>query len=62
MTKEEKEKEELIGSDIVLLFHKKYSSTDLVTLPTFDPSYAIVPYSEETKIVNSRREQQHFSG
>ena len=47
MIEEGKEKEELEGSHIKLPSNKKYLSTDLVMAPTFNPDYAIVPYTKE---------------
>ena len=52
MTKDEKEKEELEDSVVILPKHKKYLSTDLVITPTFNPLYAIVPYTKEQETVN----------
>ena len=52
MTEEEKEKEGLASSNIQLPSNKKYLCTDLVMEPTFNPDYAIVPYTSEQQVVN----------
>ena len=52
MTTEEKGNELLANSKVILPYHKMHDITDLVTVPTFDPKYAIVPYEEQTQIVN----------
>ena len=52
MTKEEKDSELLDNSRVVLPYHKLHDVTDIVTIPTFDPKYAIHPVDEERRIVN----------
>ena len=55
MVKEETCSEELDNRKITLPFHKKYSVTDLATVPTFDPKYAITPYDKDNKVANLRQ-------
>ena len=52
MTEDEKEKEGLASSNIHLPSNTKFLSTDLVMEPTFNPEYAIVPYTSEQQVVN----------
>ena len=60
MTEEEKEKEELEGSHIWLPSNKKYLSTDLVMEPTFNPDYAIMPYTKEQQVVKFSQDTATF--
>jgi hypothetical protein len=48
----ETNKESLVTSDVTLPYHKKYEVTDLVTIPTFDPKYAVEQVDEEEKQLN----------
>ena len=52
MTEKEKAEDVLENRCVTLPYHKKYDVTDLVTVPTFDTKYAIVPVPEETRMVN----------
>ena len=52
MSKEAINKELLANIDVKLPYHKKYEVTDIVTIPTFNPKYAVVLVDEEKKLVN----------
>ena len=50
ITEEEKLKEELASSNVILPMHKKHEPTDQITTPSFNPDLAIVEYAPEKQV------------
>ena len=52
MTTVEKENELLDTSNVVIPKHRIHNATNLVPVPTFDQSLAIIPYTSKQQVVN----------